>query len=250
MTNKITKFIILAAARTGSTYLVTSLASHPQICCYSEIFNPYIKDYERALAEAGLPYEEDVCPQTLLEKLFARYEKDENIRFVGFKLLMLQSRRARKYVLGNPDYKIIVLEREDKLAQYSSFKLVDRTGRWAAYDKKDIKEDKIDFSFVGFMKFRRRQQELYARTYKEIKDTGRPFLRVTYEDMTRGGGLRKVLEYLGVEDKDYPLTSPLFRQNSPHILRRFNHPWKAAIAYLPFPVLARVVEPLHRRLRG
>ena len=35
-----TRFVILAAPRTGSNLLCTLLNSHPQVLCHHEVFNP------------------------------------------------------------------------------------------------------------------------------------------------------------------------------------------------------------------
>lgn len=108
-----TRFVITGHARTGSSYLLRMLNTHPCVQCLGEVFNNPM--HGPILAKISNPVE-------YLERQFC-YQKSHN----GFKLLADQARQSNlapvwSHVAKN--YKAIILFRRNRLNRYLSEQLV------------------------------------------------------------------------------------------------------------------------------
>ena len=90
------KFAILAIARTGSTYLTSALASHPDVCMYGEIMHGDISKHIREDARKHLDL--SIREQDPIKFVNEIYKLDEGKKLVGFKIWKYQSPKAVKYV--------------------------------------------------------------------------------------------------------------------------------------------------------
>lgn len=110
------KFVILASARTGSTWLHTLLNSHPQILSKGEIIR------------------EKNC--TLGEVFNAQ---SRGIKAVGCKIFMDDPRyeTAINELITRKDIKIIFLTRKNKVAQFASLKIAQQDHKWSGQASKE-----------------------------------------------------------------------------------------------------------------
>ena len=80
------RFVILAAPRTGSNMLCTMLDSHPSILCHHEVYNP--KGIRLALSRRNTDFtlgtitERECAPEQFLERIWS---EDRGYSCVGFK---------------------------------------------------------------------------------------------------------------------------------------------------------------------
>lgn len=115
-----TKFVIIASARTGSNLLCGMLASHPDILCFYELFHP--KAIFTGLDE-GTTYlpesleRRDRYPGSFLESV---YNSDYQKKAVGFKIFPRHNDVVLDYLLKNAEIKKIILKRRRLLHQYTS----------------------------------------------------------------------------------------------------------------------------------
>jgi LPS sulfotransferase NodH len=134
------RFCVIAQARSGSEYLTTRLNEHPDIACHRELYNR--RNVYSALTGAlkkKLPAIEwrDAHPLEALEQVVAlSQEAFPDKRVFGFKLFLNHDKAVRKHVREQPGYRLVVLERRNKLAQHVSTLTARQTGRWSAFADK------------------------------------------------------------------------------------------------------------------
>jgi LPS sulfotransferase NodH len=145
----VTRFLLLGAARTGSTLVGNALVDHPEILFYGEIFHHRL---HRRVAEAAretmghgvlrrLPLGLPVCrdeddARAYLAGLFSR---GSAFAATGFKLFYDQARRGRvstawDYVADDPAMKVVHLLRANWLESLISQERAIRTGVWHSAD--------------------------------------------------------------------------------------------------------------------
>jgi LPS sulfotransferase NodH len=131
------RFCVVAQARSGSEYITTRLNAHPDIACHRELFNRH--RYVTALGEkdaARLPPVawRDAHPIEALEQIVAASAAAFPAkRLFGFKVFFNHEKEVRQHVRDDPRYKLILLERRNKLAQYASLMSAKKTGHWSAF---------------------------------------------------------------------------------------------------------------------
>jgi LPS sulfotransferase NodH len=223
-----TKLVIFGRGRTGSNFLGWLLRSHPRISHHGEIFGEYYLRHDFFRAEirkmGAVPYFERST-----RRMF-------NERVVGLKFLywQLEPEYARHWDLpdlpsvfpvlaARKDLRIIHLKRRNRLATLVSWKLAQRTDRWAQLIRGgqsqsarprdsvygdatiNLSYDECQAEFAQVEQWER----LYDTTFAQ-----HPYLEMYYEDLVadRRGEMTRVLEFLGLEDRD--LQSRLRRQNT------------------------------------
>ena len=121
------RFAIIGLARSGSSYLVSMLDSHPEIHCCGEIFN---RDgvnlrWPKTLGgrQAGRAIESELeelrarDPQAFLERVFAI---DFGKPVLGFKIFRNHNPPMLERIIADRDIAKIVLRRANGLARYAS----------------------------------------------------------------------------------------------------------------------------------
>ena len=219
------RFVIISMARTGSNLLSTLLGSHPHIFVHGELFKknrdigPLLGNYDFAGMEQRLGRDllayRDENPLEFLDEVL---KVDRPC--VGFKLFINHSDLILDYVLSSPDYKVIVLERTNRLASFSSVAIALETK--VTHSKGDPITRTIEFDANEFLRLR----GYVDKCYQSLRDrtVGRPGTIWTHYDELHSPDLhRRLLEFLGL-DPQVPLTSPLVKQNPASPLSRFTNP--------------------------
>ena len=127
-----TRFVVLAAPRTGSNWLCTLLDSHPRVVCHREIFHPDGIHAAASLAGAalelgGLVEQRDRDPAGLLARVWAA---DGGRDAVGFKLNRESTPGGFAAVLDDPGVRKIVLRRDNRVRTCVSELVARQTGAW------------------------------------------------------------------------------------------------------------------------
>jgi hypothetical protein len=123
-----TRFVLLSAARSGTSLVMRTLEKHPDVWVAGEIFHPSPKWHlppELAIEERLRVRELD--PIEFVEQVFSAGASKQA---AGFKMWYDQNPSAADYVMARNDIKKIVLNRINKLATYSSGFAAEQTGIW------------------------------------------------------------------------------------------------------------------------
>lgn len=221
------RFLIIGLPRSGTTYLMSLLNSHPQITCAGEIFNPYgivgvgedYTDDQRTLGER------DRAPRFFSKRYFDELAQSES-RAVGYKYMIGHNIRVLTDLPEQPDLKLIYIHRRNKLAQVSSLIKADKTQRWAQENvdrhvrkKINVPPERISHYWHEF----ETQDFLFTQWFQTLQHQK---MTLEYRDMFKPDFKAKVCDFLGVEP-DFPVSSTLVKQGSNTILDRFEN--KAAI---------------------
>ena len=201
-----TKFIILSAPRSGTNMLRTTLASHPQIHAYGEIFNenhiPTNYGFPASMKQimrARLKEPEAYIQELVFRKYLA------GTKAVGFKMMYhhpqsASYRRAWSCLAGIPELRVIHLKRRNLLEVLLSQARSDLTGKWASYrDSKgaetqpriELSAERCEQAFENLVQTR----VAFDQRFKPEQ-----LLEVWYEDLVDNFEctLSSVYEFLGV----------------------------------------------------
>lgn len=196
-----TPFVIVADMRTGSTLLATSLDSHPDIRCYGELFHPdnlpdnQIEGYNR--------YE--LSGRELAERAFhAQDSIAAGFRAMIFLPMPSQPQWADAWdcLHDRAALRVIYLTRRNRLAQYASMLVAQKTGAYHPHDGdpvlKPTNRPTITIDPARFQDWKQQRDELLLRRRREL--AGKPSLELQLEALTARweAATARVQEFLGV----------------------------------------------------
>src|SRR5215212_2875385 len=138
-------FAILCIGRVGSEHLVSLLASHPDITCFSELFAPKwaVEPQQGTLGVSHFVRTGHERPATYWQELMEAAETP----MAGLKLpwSSIEAHPETLELIRSPETRIVRLTREDRLAQYVSAWLALESGVWrstqGAYRPRTIRVD-------------------------------------------------------------------------------------------------------------
>jgi len=214
-------FIIITAARTGATWLGTSLNSHPEIAFLGEFY----RARRRVLKSLGLPSPVAAAMQRHMPFVYIRFAqwRHRDAATIGFKLGLFDDTPFREQLLSAPLIPKILLHRRNLLAAFSSLAMAADSDHWRVEPGEVVKRSKIAFNARRFDRFCRNRSNFFADLRARFESSAQAYCDVAYEDLADAGQRQEILEFLGV-DPTIELTSELPRQNTPHIIDRFSNP--------------------------
>lgn len=183
------RFAILCLGRSGSTHLQSLIDSHPDACCFGELFNP------RAPEPPAFAHSEQRDEREYLDELLGGRAE----RAVGFKLPMNSIRahpRAAALVGDDPRMRVIRLSRRNLLAQFVSRRMMATTkvsqSIFGSYgDATVVIEPARCLEALEAMEADARELDRLA--------SARPVLAVIYEQLVAGEGIDELQRFLGLE---------------------------------------------------
>ena len=208
-------FLILTAVRSGTSLLVDYLNCHPRIRCRSEILNPSFSSYgnPRAMSAERLRLHVESLfikrPGMMAGAKVMTFQLDE----MPIKLTDLLK------VLSDPA--VIVLYRQDTLAQLVSLKSAERDQVW--HSGKPVPKEPISLDPEVLVAFAERERRMWRESLAQLD--GSRVHYVTYEGLTgqTEATLGGIFEFLGLEPR--PVDSPLVKLSSAPLSRRLvNYP--------------------------
>jgi len=117
------RFVIIGSQRTGSNHLVSLLNSHPEIVCYGELFrNRY--DILKNIPKISENYSDINYRKSNFISLLHYLDQLNYCKTWGFKIFPEHSQKIIENLIQKNKFKIVLLQRENILAQYSSLKIV------------------------------------------------------------------------------------------------------------------------------
>jgi LPS sulfotransferase NodH len=183
------RFVILFIGRSGSTYLVDALASHPEICA----------QWEGLLGKKGADAQLQRAREFFTQSPHGGYPA------VGFKtkLSKVKDREGFAKLLGVMGARIILLQRRNTVKHVVSWvnseRIYDATGRWNLWTE----ENRLPPTTIDVAKFDRRLEQVEKgkralESYAEGMEL--PTLWLNYEDLLvdRRATLDRVFSFLGV----------------------------------------------------
>lgn len=209
----VSRFVVLAAPRTGSNWLCSMLDSHPEVLCHHELFNPAgihaalswrggAVDAVDVGAVLGTQAERDRAPLDFVARVWSRAR---GCRAVGFKLNRGQNEAAFTAVLADRGVRKILLRRDNRLKTFVSERIAARTGLWESYPDSPRSQEQVRIR-VDLGELRRHIDEnraYYGSLTAEL--AGQDVLALRYEDLvadgahaSETGAWRPVFDFLGV----------------------------------------------------
>ncbi len=204
------RFVVVSAARSGSTLLRTYLDGHPQLCCHGELLG-----FRRilGLSMKGLPswpgrHSQDLALELLPLRSrdpvgFLRRVLDDSVDLaVGFKALYQhlddpQFAEVLDWLIDCTELRVIHLQRRNGLRRYVSYERHRRNRRDPASTGQPLTIDPVAArQDLGEVERRR------ARIDREL--AAHPALAVAYEDLLADtvAQRRRILSFLGVGDEE------------------------------------------------
>lgn len=186
-----TKFIILSSGRCGSTLLHTYLNSHPSILSKGEIL--------RELYDGDGPN----APKEVDDIIFK--PQGNHIKSVGLKLFydyrdMNNFKNAFQAIAKDQSIKVIHLVREDKLAQFVSYKRAWRDLEWSANPENANYGTKLTVDVQEYTDFVNENKQY--RTEALVSFQAHDFIELTYEQLSNDAEkyLKNIQEFLEVPE--------------------------------------------------
>lgn len=194
MSDSITRFLILFEGRSGSTYLVEALDSHPDIRAGKELLGS-VKTKGRTWSEAQLEF---------LNEYYFGSDVDQ-YRAVGFKTKrkdILRKQELAQWLRDN-QVKIILLRRRNRVKRMVSvmngLRLKEETGDWNLYRDKD-QRGAIEIDVERFDQWLKRDEERLQLLVDYASSLELPTLSICYEELLTSADtiIERICEFLGV----------------------------------------------------
>jgi LPS sulfotransferase NodH len=211
------RFVIVAGRRTGSNLLCSLLGSHGGILCHHELFNPDGIFYALPLREGGFSLgtlaERAADPLGLLERA---WREPLGRRCVGFKMTRGQDAQVLDAVLSDPNVRVIVLRRANRIKAFVSELRAEAARRWEVYDpaELDAARPKVQVDRRVLDAYIADNEAFYSAIDAALLRTGSAVLRVTYEHLFQHDEQRRILEFLGLAADGVVLSARSVKQNS------------------------------------
>ena len=196
-----TRFIILAAPRTGSNLLCTLLNSHPEVLCHHELFNPNgifsALDYRDGTLDLGSMEARDRDPFLFLQRVWVH---PQGASCVGFKMTRGQNDVVMRTLIEDPGVLKIVLYRRNRLKTFVSEQLAMQTDRWEVYTMGELATatPKLQVDVESFKAHCDLNERFYQDIQNSLQSSRQPWIETTYETILAGSEHVRLLEFLGV----------------------------------------------------
>jgi LPS sulfotransferase NodH len=216
------RFVVLAAPRTGSNWLCSLLNSHPDVLCHHEVFNPSGIFYALARRDGSLDLgtreERDRRPLAFLERV---WRNPLGFACVGFKMTRGQDEQVLEAVLGDRGVRKIVVKRRNRVKTFVSELIARRTGQWEVYDRADLvaERPRVEVDPAELRLNVAQNDAYYARLEAALRRSGQAFVAVAYEELSSDRERLRLLEFLGVRPAPEVLRASSVKQNSTDLRR-------------------------------
>jgi LPS sulfotransferase NodH len=211
-----TRYVILAAPRTGSNLLCTLLNSHPEVLCHHELFNPngifYALEYRDGSLDLGSMEARDREPLAFLQRV---WKVPQGANCVGFKMTRGQDAAVVQSLIEDAGVLKIILRRRNRLKTFISEKLAMQADRWEVYedDERAIDMPKLHVDVEAFRAHRELNERYYQDIIGALRAGRQPCIMTAYEDILNEPEQARLLEFLGVGAPDTKLIQASVKQS-------------------------------------
>ena len=212
----VTRFVILAAPRTGSNLLCTLLNSHPEILCHHELFNPngifYALEYRDGSLDLGDMEARDREPFAFLQRVWGH---TQGASCVGFKMTRGQDAAVMQGLIEDAGVLKVLLYRRNRLKTYISEELARQTDRWEVYAEDELAThtSKLRVDVDSFKAHCEVNQKFYEAIRHALRSGRAPWIETVYENLLSGSEHVRLLEFLGVGATRVRLAEASIKQN-------------------------------------
>ncbi len=193
------RLFILAEPRSGSSWLLETLNSHPGIILCSELYNQAL--FQEVNRFHGIGKDKfHHCIQYLENKL-----KQKNNRYTGCKILFNQleliSADFSKYFIDK--YKnsyFIFLYRENMFAAQVSLRIAHTYDTWHVNKDTDIKKRKIHLNLTHLYKNLEKSRAVKEKILNQLENSAAPKMIITYEQLfaDKKGRIKDICKFLEI----------------------------------------------------
>jgi LPS sulfotransferase NodH len=211
-----TRFVILAAPRTGSNLLCTLLNSHPEVLCHHELFNPngifYALEYRDGSLDLGGMEAREREPFAFLQRV---WEHPLGASCVGFKMTRGQDAVVMQNLIEDTGVRKILLYRRNRLKTFISEQLARQTDRWEVYagDEPALDTPRLHVDVEAFRAHCDLNEAFYQDMADALQSGGQRWLETAYEDLLAAPEHARLLEFLDVEATGVQLTQSSIKQS-------------------------------------
>lgn len=199
------KFIILTTQRSGSTWLMDMLDSHPNIKVYNELF--LNMDNKSKWADPKQPsfyiYEKTAPgkrPWKTIKYLNNLYTYEGEYDVIGFKLMYDHLFRKPEILVNliSEGYKIVHLVRENPIDVMVSYALAKQNKRF--FTEQEVENQKLHLDPQNFKKDVEKQDFKVGLARIIVAIIPNPVLNITYNELRqdKDGTLDRITQFLGV----------------------------------------------------
>jgi len=221
-----TPFVVLSFPRTGSTWLMDMLNSHPEVAAYGELFN--VEADELSYASTDMPYFENYLarlpewtrrPRFLHGMAYLRrlYSDRPGIRAVGFKLLYGQAGANPRllHLLALRRVRAVHLTRANLLDALISWKAAQATGVYAVRTEQAATRTRVTLNAERLGDRLREQDLAVSRARGRLERLRVPWIEVAYEELVgrKEESLLRILGFLDVHPDVGLLDSGIVRMS-------------------------------------
>jgi LPS sulfotransferase NodH len=211
-----TRFVILAAPRTGSNLLCTLLNSHPEVLCHHELFNPngifYALEYRDGSLDLGSMEARNREPFALLQRV---WEHPQGASCVGFKMTRGQDEAVMQSLIEDSSVLKILLSRRNRLKTFISEQLARQTDRWEVYTRSELAPvtPRLHVDIEAFRAHCDLNESFYQDIENALKSSGQRWIETAYEDILTASEHVRLLGFLGVRATDTRLMQSSIKQS-------------------------------------
>lgn len=212
-------FVILAAMRTGSNLLETTLAELPGLACFGEVFNPgFLGKPKKSTVDGWDVAARDADPLGCLRALVAQ----GGGAIPGFRLFDGHEPRALAHVLADPACARIVLRR-DPVESYVSLLIARATDQWMLRIPRRRRQARVRFDAAEFATYCARLAAHYARMDADMARAGTTAHRIDYADLLAPDTVPAVARHIGIAIAAAPPPNILRQNPEPLAQKVENH---------------------------
>jgi LPS sulfotransferase NodH len=211
-----TRFLILAAPRTGSNLLCTLLNSHPEVLCHHELFNPngifYALEYRDGSLDLGSMEARDSEPFAFLRRV---WEHPQGARCVGFKMTRGQDAAVMQGLINDSGVLKILLQRRNRLKTFISEELARQSDQWEVYSKHELVTEtpRLHVDIKAFWAHCELNESYYKDIEHALQVGGQTWTETAYEDILNEREQVRLLEFLSVESTESTLRQASVKQS-------------------------------------
>jgi LPS sulfotransferase NodH len=224
----VTRFVLLSTQRSGSTWVVDMLNSHPRVVAYTELFihgastrtkwagEKDVDFWQVVLKQAGPPRSRLKRTRLLWRYLGQVYRDRPGVDAVGFKLMYSQLRVSKPLVpaLVLRRVRIVHLIRRNALDVVLSKEAGAARGSLHAPAGEEVRTVTVHLPTANLLERLAAHEQDVERAQARFRRLRLPSLEVAYEDLVRDEqrGFAEIFDFLGVGETD-ALSSSLQKLN-------------------------------------
>jgi len=214
--------------------LTTVLDDHPQIACFGELMRRtpgWMREQGyrgalRVLEQVEQRFQDDrerfANPYEFVERVYSlKWAAGKPI--VGFKLHVDQHPEFLHQLIADPEYALVILQRDNILAQYSSWLIAEKTGQGNARKGDHVKSATVRFGPTQFEGYVKRMQQHFGTVREAVEKAGKTPFEIGYAELNSNQRIGQLIEFLGADASMVP-EAGTEKRNSSDILARFDNP--------------------------